>query len=338
MLSRVAKHVTCRAAMSISSDVAAPPADGVVDSMGNVWSVSPDGSVAVAAGAMSPSPARPATQVRPPPDWSPGEAGLACDGAGYMWLTNGSQHWRADPRTGGALAFGSAGQPIVWEGGLDRPDPVAHPGWHPGPRLPFGNHDIHACECEGKVYVSGGLAPGGFPAEYRVFDEMFAWDGGDDSEWELVCRMPVRRTFNGLACLEGEIWVCGGADGAEGHAGTPDDRIPRTECFIWTPPPAGVRRSFSLACQPVCSLGLCDSLALTSCTGSLVLGRALPRAAGARALRSTWPALNASPSAWLAGSGHSVVRAIRRGENHTTPSNRSDRARLRGALRAHVCQ
>ena len=113
MLSRVAKHVTCRAAMSISSDVAAPPADGVVDSMGNVWSVSPDGSVAVAAGAMSPSPARPATQVRPPPDWSPGEAGLACDGAGYMWLTNGSQHWRADPRTGGALAFGSAGQPTA---------------------------------------------------------------------------------------------------------------------------------------------------------------------------------------------------------------------------------
>ena len=260
----------------MSSSVVAPPAsmaDVVVDSMGNVWSVSPDGSVAVAAGAMGPSPARPTTQVRPPPDWSPGEAALACDDAGYIWLTNGSQHWRADPRTGGALAFGSAGQPIAWEGGLDRPDPVAHPGWRPGPRLPFGNHDIHACECEGKVYISGGLAPGGFPAEYRVFDELFAWDGGDNSEWELVCRMPVRRTFNGLACLESEIWVCGGADGAEGHAGTPDDRIPRTECFIWTPSPVGVRHSFSLACHPVCALGLWNSLALNSWLASLWAGR-----------------------------------------------------------------
>lgn len=238
----LAKHVTCPAAMS--SSAAPASTNGVVDSMGNVWSVSPDGSVAVEAGAMGPSPARPAAQVQPPPDWTPGEAELVCDDAGYMWLTNGSQQWRADPRTGGALAFGSAGKPIVWESGERRVlDRVAHPGWRPGPRLPFGNHDIHACECDGKVYVSGGLAPGGFPAEYRVFDELFAWDGDDDSEWELVCRMPVRRTFNGLACLEGEIWVCGGADGADGHTGTPDDRIPRTECFIWTPPPAGVRQA-----------------------------------------------------------------------------------------------
>jgi hypothetical protein len=211
-------------------------AEGVADSMGNMWAVSSpaSGTVTVTPGALSPSPRRAAVEVQPPAGWEPGEARLACDDAGYMWLTDGSLVWRADPRTGGALAFGTADKPTIWEDGFRPPGPVAHPGWIPGPRLPFGNHDIHACECGGKVYVSGGLAPGGFPAEYRVFNELLAWDG-ESLEWELVSHMPGRRTFNGLASLEGEVWVCGGADGAEGDTGTPDDRIPCADCFIWNP-------------------------------------------------------------------------------------------------------
>jgi hypothetical protein len=104
--------------------------------------------------------------------------------------------------------------------------------WVPASRLPFGNHDIHACALNGYMYVSGGLAPAGFPAQYRVFDELYSFDG---SEWCLVSKMPQRRTFHGLAALAGELWICGGADGREGHSGGSDDRIPRDECFIFNP-------------------------------------------------------------------------------------------------------
>ena len=59
MLSRVAKHVTGFGAMSSS----AASADGVADSMGNVWSVTDSGNVTVTPGTIGPSPARPPTPV-----------------------------------------------------------------------------------------------------------------------------------------------------------------------------------------------------------------------------------------------------------------------------------
>ena len=62
------------------------------------------------------------------------------------------------------------------------------------------------------LYVSGGLADAGFPVEYRVFDEVFGLRPGASS-WEVVARMPERRTYHGLATINGELWFCGGADG-----------------------------------------------------------------------------------------------------------------------------
>ena len=82
------------------------------------------------------------------------------------------------------------------------------------PWLPFGNHDIHAAEADGKLYVCGGLASGGFPVQYRTYDELFAWDGASD-EWVLESKMPERRTYGGWTELEGELWFATGAIGRE---------------------------------------------------------------------------------------------------------------------------
>jgi hypothetical protein len=104
--------------------------------------------------------------------------------------------------------------------GVEFPD-----AWRQGPRLPFGNHDIHSTVCGDTLYVSGGLAHAGFPCEYRVFHEVFALKAGARA-WEVVARMPERRTYNGLTALDGELWFCGGADGPEGHTGSPQEGGP----------------------------------------------------------------------------------------------------------------
>ena len=132
--------------------------------------------------------------------------------SGYMAVTMGDAELAVDIDGDGACTAVPAGQ---------AEEAVPASGWLPAPPLPFGNHDIHACQLDGQMYISGGLAPAGFPAEYRVFDELYSFDG---EQWRLASKMPARRTFHGLAALEGELWLCGGADGKEGHSGAPDDR------------------------------------------------------------------------------------------------------------------
>ena len=81
---------------------------------------------------------------------------------------------------------------------------------------------------------AGGLASGGFPVQYRTYDELFAWDGASD-EWVLESKMPERRTYGGWTELEGELWFSTGAIGREGHSGVGDDRPPVTGSFIYNP-------------------------------------------------------------------------------------------------------
>ena len=102
------------------------------------------------------------------------------------------------------------------------------------PRLPFGNHDIHARELGGKVYVCAGLASGGFPVQYRVYDELLSWDGVSE-EWVIESKMPERRAYGGMATLDGELWYCSGAAGREGHSGSGDDRPPVRGTWIYNP-------------------------------------------------------------------------------------------------------
>lgn len=129
-----------------------------------------------------------------------------------------------------ALSVSSDGEPVAQSiDGVDFPNT-----WRQGPRLPFGNHDIHSAVCSDVLYVSGGLAHAGFPCEYRVFDEVFALRPGA-AAWEVVARMPERRTYNGLAALGGELWFCGGADGPEGHTGSHTEGGPAKRSVPETP-------------------------------------------------------------------------------------------------------
>lgn len=123
-----------------------------------------------------------------------------------------------------------------------------------------GNHDIHATELDGTLFVSGGLAFAGFPVQYRVFDELLGYTAATGS-WRVVSRLPERRTYNGLAAMAGEVWVCGGADGSHGHAGEPGDRVPSSRCFAY---------SVATDCWRECSS---MSVARIECTTLFVNGR-----------------------------------------------------------------
>ena len=63
----------------------------------------------------------------------------------------------------------------------------------------------------------------------------------------MVARLPERRTYHGLAALGGEVWVCGGAGGAHGHAGEPADRVPSSRCFAYSVAAGTWREAPSLA-------------------------------------------------------------------------------------------
>ena len=87
--------------------------------------------------------------------------------------------------------------------------------WRRLGRLPGGNHDIFAVPLQGKLYVAGGLTSGwGFPARTHVFDELFTYDAASE-RWNVASRMPFPRCYNGIAELDGAIWVVGGSANLE---------------------------------------------------------------------------------------------------------------------------
>ncbi len=78
-------------------------------------------------------------------------------------------------------------------------------------RLPVGNHDHFVCEQGGRLWVAGGLTHyRGFPARLHVFDELFHFDPSTES-WGSV-PMPNQRCYNGLAAMDGKVFVLGGAE------------------------------------------------------------------------------------------------------------------------------
>ena len=126
--------------------------------------------------------------------------GLAVDVAGFVWATDGTTLHRVDPRDNGSMIQVKKGLPAgpitdlrrhpsgyaaATVDGVDyvatndyaKPAPTTPTpasAWKEVARLPCGNHDIAAIVLGDFMYISGGLAPGGFPNQYRVFDEVWA--------------------------------------------------------------------------------------------------------------------------------------------------------------------
>ena len=87
-------------------------------------------------------------------------------------------------------------------------------------RLPGGgNHDIFSVVCRDKLYVAGDWAgQWGLPPAAHVLDELFAFDPRT-GYWEIVSRMREPRRYNGIAEMNGQIWVIGGETRTPGWKG-----------------------------------------------------------------------------------------------------------------------
>ena len=120
------------------------------------------------------------------------------DEARIVLVTTGGRCFQVD------FAFG--GDLLVDEGEeADLPWEVL-----PG-RMPVGNHDHFVCEAAGKLWVAGGLTHyRGFPAKLHVFDELFYFEHST-GVWGSV-PMPKQRCYNGLAAMDGKVYVLGGAE------------------------------------------------------------------------------------------------------------------------------
>lgn len=75
--------------------------------------------------------------------------------------------------------------------------------------MPYGVHDIYGALFDGKIYIPGGGATHGFPAEKTNFDKMMIYDIRQNL-WKLTSPMKINRRYCNVGLLDGKIWVVGG--------------------------------------------------------------------------------------------------------------------------------
>ena len=104
-----------------------------------------------------------------------------------------------------------------------------HRHWKVLSPMPGGNHDIFSVELGGRLYTAGGVTAGwGYPAEHHWFDELWEYDDAT-GVWEVAGRLQAVLCYNGIATLEQEIWVVGGADNVD------EVRVPTAAVQIFDP-------------------------------------------------------------------------------------------------------
>ena len=143
---------------------------------------------------------------------SPAQAAYT-DSHGNVWLSMGSELYRrqADEK--------------AWQ---------RH--WKALSPMPGGNHDIFSVEVGGRLYMAGGVTSGwGFPAEHHWFDELWAYVQVT-GVWEVAGRLQAELCYNGIATLEQDVWVVGGADNVD------DMRVPTAAVQIFDPRTAAWRQ------------------------------------------------------------------------------------------------
>ena len=114
------------------------------------------------------------------------------DSRGNMWISVGTELYRREA------------DQMAWQ---------RH--WKTLNPMPGGNHDIFSVEIGGRLYTAGGVTSGwGYPAEHHWFDELWAYDDAT-GVWEVAGKLQAEFCYNGIAALEQEVWVVGGADNVE---------------------------------------------------------------------------------------------------------------------------
>ena len=128
------------------------------------------------------------------------------DSRGNVWLSIGNELYRRE------------GDERAWQ---------HH--WKALSPMPGGNHDIFSVEVAGRLYTAGGVTSGwGYPAEHHWFDELWAYDGATKA-WEVAGRLQADLCYNGIATLEQEVWIVGGADNVD------EVRVPTAAVQIFDP-------------------------------------------------------------------------------------------------------
>ncbi len=133
------------------------------------------------------------------------------------------------------LSDGGGAMWAATDRGLYR-EPAAATAWQqhwqllPG-RLPGGgNHDIFAAACGGRLWIAGGWAgQWGLPVRAHVPDHLFAFDPAS-GYWEVASQMYMPRRYNGIAALDGRVWVVGG-EARFGHRPEPHQALYLVDVF-----------------------------------------------------------------------------------------------------------
>ena len=139
------------------------------------------------------------------------------DSGGQVWLGIGSKLYRRKAH------------PRAWQRHWEMLSP-----------LPGGNHDIFSVEVDGRLYTAGGVTAGwGYPAEHHWFDELWAYDSATQV-WEVAGKLQEVLCYNGIATLDGDVWVVGGAVNVD------ETRVSTAAVQIYDPRTASLRTGPSL--------------------------------------------------------------------------------------------
>ncbi len=146
---------------------------------------------------------------------APADVGYS-DSKGRIWLGIGSKLYR------------KKAHPLAWQRHWEMLSP-----------LPGGNHDIFSVEVDGRLYTAGGVTAGwGYPAEHHWFDELWAYDSATQV-WAVAGKLQDVLCYNGIATLDGDVWVVGGADNVDGtRISTATVQIFDPRTASWRPGPS----------------------------------------------------------------------------------------------------
>jgi hypothetical protein len=204
----------------------APPAGSLAavrDTCANFWTLAP---VAEGTRKLLVLPAQePTVWIEPqingvaPGAWN----SIRADELGFIWLTQGAQTLRFDPRKP---------REGVQEMAFAPTSVATQRQWEVIARMPASNHDLTAAVLHDKFYIAGGLtAEWGFPTRSHPFDELWELDT-KSWRWRVAGRFGRGRIYCATAAFASKVWIIGGdvieADGVRHAVTTVQLYDPRT--------------------------------------------------------------------------------------------------------------